>query len=101
MNIDPSVLNGNSMREKLSVWQEKYEIREVLATNKTSAKNIDKGVDDCFYFDDDNNIRRRSEKEDEAEDDEQIITSQGDPLEGLAHDIDTLFYHPGDMIEIV
>ena len=100
MNIDPSVLDGNSIREKLSVWQEKYEIREPLVTNKSSAKDIDKNDDNCFYFDDNNDLQGKSDKEDNHEDNEQTIINQGDPLEGLAHDIDTLFYHPGDMIEL-
>ena len=107
MDIDPSTLDGKSMREKLSVWQDKYEVREAFLTNKTSTKDTDKGVDKCLYFDDENNIRGKSEIEDELQEDEsqeeeeQTINNEGDPLEGLAYDINTLFYHPGDMIEIL
>lgn len=105
MDIDPSTLHGKSMREKLSVWQDKYEVREALLTNKTSTKNSAKdsseGVNNCLYFDEDNVIRGKPEEEFEPQDEEQTINNQGDPLEGLAYDIDTLFYHPGDMLEIL
>ena len=100
MNIDPSVLSGNSMREKLSIWQKKYESEKKATAVATSLKDTDKVIDDCFYFNNEDELRGKSNEEDELEEDEQTATSQSDPLGGLAYDIDTLFYHPGDMLEI-
>lgn len=100
MNVDPSVLHGSSMREKLSLWQEKYESGKEFAAAATPSKNAAKFTDDCFYFNDEDELRGKSNEEDELEEDEQTVSSHSDPLEGLAYDIDTLFYHPGDMLEI-
>lgn len=100
MNIDPSVLVGNSMREKLSLWQEKYESGKELAAAAIPLKDTAKVTDDCFYFNDEDELRGKSNEEDELEENEQTVPRDSDPLEGLAYDIDTLFYHPGDMLEI-
>ena len=100
MEINPSMLSGSSMREKLSFWQEKYESRKESAVAETSLKDMEKVTDDCFYFNDEDELRGKSNEEDELEEEEQTSISHSDPLEGLAYDIDTLFYHPGDMLEI-